>query len=223
MKDNRLSWYSYLEIICLVSFFLLGSVPVHGQISIYTNEKDYLETLASLGYKSFKEGFEEDTVWGNVRSPDSALSVTSQSLLWTSNHPQTNDISTSPGAAISGNWGIYDPVHGLATGYSQQCDVETPPSHCLFSDGLRGTVAPGMGQLSGIGGWFTGMAGAKIIVILNQTTEIELGKLGKNKVQFFGVIHSAGFTSFQLVEVEGKVGDKMLIFADDFTFGLLKP
>ena len=143
--------------------------------------------------------------------------------MWTSNHPQTNDISTSPGAAISGEWGIYDPVHGLATGYSQKCDIEDPPTHCLFSDGLRGTVAPGIGLLSGIGGWVSGMAGAKIIVILNQTIEIELGKLGKDGVQFFGVIQSAGFRSFQLVEVEGKVGDKMLIFADDFIFGLLQP
>ena len=38
------------------------------QVTKYTDEAAYLAALATLGYSTFQEGFENDAVWGSVRS-----------------------------------------------------------------------------------------------------------------------------------------------------------
>jgi len=62
------------------------------------HESAYLAKLAELGYSTFQEGF-EGAAWNVARSPDSVNSVTSQGIVWTSNHTATNNIATGSGPA----------------------------------------------------------------------------------------------------------------------------
>jgi hypothetical protein len=183
-------------------------------------EAPYLAKLTALGYRAFREGF-EGTAWDSVRSvfdsPTSAPSITSMGITWTSNHPGTNDITTGPGPARTGLWGGYDPGHGYATGSKTECDVDTPPIHCLYYDGLSGRMATGGNALLGVGGYITGFYGSNIAILLDGAS-YNVGWLPDAGHQFFGVIDATGggFTSFEFRELDGKIGQKKLIFTDDF-------
>ena len=66
-------------------------------------EAPYLAKLGELGYRNFQEGFENDAVWGSVRSPSTALSVLSQGITWQTNHPDppaSNEITADTSADI---------------------------------------------------------------------------------------------------------------------------
>jgi hypothetical protein len=182
----------------------------------------YLAKLAAAGYNTFQEGFEDDLVWGSVRQPNTAPSVSSQGVKWETNHPAppaSNEITTGMGAAYSGLWGVYDPNHGYATGTAGECDVDNPPDHCWFKDGVTGTREAGYSTLYAVGGYFTGSQ-PKLVVILDGGAPITLGLLSTPGHQFFGVIDSAGFTTFRFEETSGKLGQNRFVFADDFRFGM---
>jgi len=111
--------------------------------TVYTcwKEMPYLAKVAELGYSNFQEGFENDAAWGSAREPNTAASVSSHGIIWQSNHPATNGITTGSGPARTGQWGIYDPDHGYATGTPAECDITNPPTYCLLKDGFTGTRA----------------------------------------------------------------------------------
>jgi hypothetical protein len=88
-------------------------------------EVAYLRKLAKHGYGVFYEGF-ESTAWDVARPPVTVPSVTTQDITWTSNHPDTNNITTGSGPARTGNWGAFDSNHGVATGVSGNCDIDNP-------------------------------------------------------------------------------------------------
>jgi hypothetical protein len=181
-------------------------------------EGPYLAKLGELGYGTFQEGFEDDAAWGSVRRPNTALSVVSQGIAWQTNYPDppvSNGITTGDGPALTGLWGVYDPVHGFATGTPEGCNIPSPD--CLFRDGFTGTRQPGESTLYGVGGYFTGQAQPKLVMILDGGTPIALGGLFAGGEQFFGVIDIAGFTSFRVEETDGKIGQERYVFADDFT------
>ena len=192
------------------------------------NEAAYLAKLAELGYSTFQEGFEDDAAWGGVRSPSTALSVLSQGITWQTNHPDppaSNEITTGPGPARTGSWGVYDPNHGYAPWTTEQCDIipepPVPPPECLLKDGFTGTRQAGETTLYGAGGYFTGLAQPKLVMILDGGTPIPLGFVPVGDIQFFGVIDTAGFTTFRVEETDGKMGQFRFVFGDDFTFGTL--
>ncbi len=195
------------------------------------NRADYLAQLQSLTTDTFVEGFESDAVWGAARTTGTVTrpvintqpSVTSKGIVWTTNHPLTNGISTSSGAARSGSWGVYDPKHGSASGSVVSCDVDNPPEPCLFHDGVTGTLVDGEPRLLGAGGFFSGFFGANIAVVLDDRTQVELAKLTGTGHQFMGVISTAPFRKFQFREMDGKLGQALNISADDFTFGAAPP
>ena len=183
-------------------------------------EAPYLAKIGDLGYGTFLEGFEDDAAWGLVREPNTAPSVVSQGIAWQTNYPDppvSNEITTGEGPARTGMWGVYDPNHGYATGTSTECDVDVPPLGCLFNDGFTGTRQPGESTLYGVGGYFTGQAQPKLVMILDGGMPLALGQLLVGGHQFFGVIDTAGFTSFRVEETDGKVGQERYVFADDFT------
>ena len=196
-----------------------------GGPTVYTcwMEAAYLAKLAELGIGTFQEGFEDDAAWGSVRYSNTAPSVVSQGIEWRTNHPDppaSNEITTGGGAARTGLWGIYDPDHGYATGTSVECDINNPPEHCLYRDGVTGAaLGAGGGTLYGVGGFFTGTDGANLALILDSDPPIGLGKISVGTEQFFGVINTAGFSTFRFEEVDGKVGQQRLVFADDFSIG----
>jgi hypothetical protein len=184
-------------------------------------EAPFLEKLAGLGYASFQEGFENDAVWGAARTPLTAPSVVSQGIRWETNHPDppaSNEITTGSGPARTGLWAVFDPDHGYATGTPTECDVDTPPTHCLLKDGFTGNNVPGESPLYGVGGYFTGAAQPNLVVILDGGPPVSLGPLYVGGHQFFGVIDTGGLTSFRFEETDGKLGQARLVFADDFTF-----
>ena len=184
-------------------------------------ESEFLAKLSELGYGTFQEGFEDDRAWTSARSPHTALSVLSQEITWESNHPAPpaeNQITTGPGPARSGGWGVFDPEHGYATGTELQCDTDNPPEHCLFKDGFTGIRQTGKGRLYAAGGYFTGAAMPKLVMILDGSAPIALGSV-PNGFQFYGVVHTLGFETFRIEETDGKIGQERFVFADDFTFG----
>lgn len=186
------------------------------QIFSCWHESAYLAKLAELGYNTFQEGF-EGAVWNVARSPDSVNSVISQGIVWTSNHPATNNLTTGSGPARTGDYGVFDPNHGVATGTPTECDVDTPPADCLYHDGFSGSTLPGVTALHGVGGYITGISGANPAIILDGTTQVGFSQVFN--FQFIGVIdaNATGFTSFEIRELDGKVGQALFIFGDDFT------
>jgi PKD repeat protein len=184
-------------------------------------ESSYLVKLAELGYSTFQEGI-EGAEWDVARSPVSVASVTSMGIEWTSNHP-TNNITTGTGPARTGVYGVYDPSHGFATGSVDDCDVDNPdPLTCLLYDGFSGTRVGGVSVLHGAGGYITGSSGANVS-ITHGATQTDFGALPDSSFQFFGVIDDRppGFSSFEFRELDGKVGQELFIFGDDFTFGII--
>jgi hypothetical protein len=148
----------------------------------------------------------------------------SQGIIWQSNHPDppaSNEITTGGGAATGGTmWGVYDPEHGYATGTSGECDINDPPEHCLYKDGVTGVREPGAGPLYGVGGFFTSTGdGANLTLILDAGAPIGLGRVIVGTEQFYGVIDTAGFSTFRIEEIDGKVGQSRYVFADEFSFG----
>ena len=189
-------------------------------------EFPYVGKLSELGFGTFQEGFESDATWGSARSPSTAPSVFSQGIEWMTNHPDppaSNEITTGSGPARTGLWGVYDPEHGYATGTSTECDVDVPPTYCLFKDGFTATNEPGETPLYGVGGYFTGAAQPNLVVILDGGPPISLGRIYVGDHQFFGVIDTGGLTSCRFEETDGKIGQARLVFADDFTFAQSGP
>ena len=195
----------------------LSACDAGPQIISCWHETAFLAKLSELGYSTFQEGF-ETAAWDIARSPASANSVTSQGIAWTSNHTATNNITTGNGPARNGNYGVFDPNHGVATGTPTQCDIDNPPAHCLYHDGFSGSTLPGMTALHGVGGYITGTYGAKPAIVLDGTTEVGFGPVFN--FQFIGVIDTSasGFTHFEFRELDGKIGQALFIFGDDFTF-----
>jgi hypothetical protein len=187
------------------------------------HENSYRAKLSeSPSYNLFLEGF-EGAAWTGVRSPDTgttitAPSITNNGITWTTNHPATNEITTGSGAARTGAWGGFDPNHGFAAPGTLpgDCDVDNPPVECRPYDGLSGSGT----ALHGVGGYFSGTTGANIAIILDgdEVNQIGVGSLPDVGNHFFGVIDTtvAGFTGFEFRELDGKVGQQLLVFGDDF-------
>ncbi|NOQ87872.1 MAG: hypothetical protein GQ550_03025 [Gammaproteobacteria bacterium] len=178
------------------------------------HETPYRAKLIELGYNNlFIESF-EGAEWDVARSPSTAPSVQSKGITWTTNHPDTNEISTSSGPVRTGMWAVYDPNHGVATGTTAECDVDNPPVHCLPYDGFSGSM-PGPDVLYGVGGYISGFTGANVDIILDGTPH-NGGNVPGPGHHFMGVIDTAGFNAFEFRELDGKVGQFLYIFGDDF-------
>ena len=207
MKANRTTAAA-----CLVGAMVLVLAPsARAQVTTYQDEATYLAALAAIpGAGTILEGFEDAGTWGAARFPSTAASVTSQGIAWTANNA-TSRITTSGGAAQTGNWGVFALPHGITTG-----DPNAPQR-----DGFIGTWTA-VGTLIGAGGWVTtSTPGAEIRFALDGTEVTFASPVLLGGFKFFGAINPAGFTAFEVFEVQGTVQDQKLIFADDFTFGVL--
>ncbi|MEN8008519.1 MAG: Ig-like domain-containing protein [Candidatus Krumholzibacteriota bacterium] len=188
-------------------------------------ETAFLALAADLGYYSNTESF-EGPAWDGVRTPYSAPSVTNLGVRWTSNFPDapgSNPISTTSGPPRTGMWAVFDPQHGYAEGTPGICDVDNPPAACLYHDGFTGEVVAGGAPLVGVGGYVNGTHGANVAIIIDDTVMYPGGPVFNH--QFFGVIDTrpAGFNRFSFEEQDGKIGQALYIFGDDFTFLTTEP
>jgi hypothetical protein len=172
----------------------------------YTDEAAYLDAIGLLGTPTLFEGFEDDAVWGNVRSTivggtHTAPSVAANGITWTSNNT-VSQVTTGPGAARTGDWGFFTLPHGdYANG---------------IGDGFRLSAST---NLVAAGGWVeTNTPFAEINLVLDGSTVLDFGDptIGTTPL-FFGVVDTAGFLSIEFLEIEGTIDDQKYIFADDFT------
>jgi len=206
--------------------------------TVYTDEASYLSALASLGYASIKESFENDTVWADSRnsipSPGSTPSVISQGIVWTSNYAQNNIATgTVGGSAPDGTFAIYSLPHGLTNDSGSYCDTaEDPdiPIECFQNDGLKITSEVG-DTLYAFGGRVDSNTGIPKITFLldgvdingNNTDNID-NWMREGDVaddwSFVGVIDTDGFLTGEIRELRGKDFQQVLLFADDFTIGV---
>jgi len=211
---------------------------VSAEPTVYLDQDEFINALASMGLTPIHEGFESEAAWGSVRSSvvggtASAPAISHLGVHWAANN-LSSEITTGAGPARSGDWGFYSLPHGSYTQPDPGADCFVP-GEC--GDGWRGTSIDG--EFVAIGGWFeTNTPPAKLGVYLGDYPDnpIDLGEICdppgsenciSNSVmtvqhQFWGVVEPAGFAQFEFRELEGKLeiggGDIKYIFADDFWF-----
>ena len=187
-----------------------------GDPIICADEASFQDKLVELGYRSFREGFENDGTW----SAAPAQSIASGAVTWTSNHGGTNKIATSGGSARTGSRGVFSLPHGAPNGV--ECDHNPGRIQKCSYDGFIGTAPAG---LFAVGGWlFSNSGGAEIQFVLDGSKATAIGfddALLTNQHRFFGVIRTQSFTTFEIRETEGSPVDQEFFFADDFTFGVV--
>jgi hypothetical protein len=100
-----------------------------------------------------------------------------------------------------------------------------PAETCLFHDGFSGSLLPGEDDLHGVGGFITGFHGSNISIILDGVVDINFGNIPGNQYQFLGLVDNstAGFRSFKFIEMDGKIGQRFMIWGDDFTLAFVPP
>jgi len=200
-----------VKALLMVALFIGVASVSHAERFFYLDEATYLSDLAALGSSTFQEGFEDDGAWGTVRSTisggtNTAPIITSMGISWTPNNPNS-EITTGQGPARTGLWGFYELPHGD------------------FGNGVTdGWIGTSQDPLWGVGGWIeTNTPFAEVEMILDGDT-LNLVDFGDHLVttqhQFFGVIDTNGFTTFEVREIEGTLEDQKFIFSDDYTFGL---
>jgi len=186
------------------------------QFATFLDETAFLNSLAAQGFDATVESFEDDAIWGSVRSGvvggnHTAAFINSMGIEWTGNNA-ISGVTTSTGPPRTGLWGFYELPHGS---YSTGIDCHLP-GNC--TDGFIGTSSP---ALFGVGMWLTASGSAKVELILDGNRIAGFGNNSSvgNAHTFFGVIDPQGFHSFEVHELEGTQEDSKLLFADDITFG----
>jgi hypothetical protein len=175
-------------------------------------EQAYLAKAAELGLSAVVESFEDDSAWAATRSPSTAPTAVSQDITWASNFA-FNNVTTGGGPARSGSWGFYSLPHG---------DQSGAPGDRIY-DGFTGSAAS-PDSLLGVGGWLVAsQVGARVDLIVTHdggaTTTAGFPDHGLTvSHRFFGLIDTAGFTSFEVVETDGTVNQPFFVFGDDFSF-----
>ncbi|PLX89831.1 MAG: hypothetical protein C0619_10405, partial [Desulfuromonas sp.] len=216
MTIKRLWWLSLCLLLILSSSGLAAT-------TVYTDETAFLNDFSVLipgSYQTIDEGFENNLVWSSTRSPAGATSITSQNIVWTTNHQDTVNpslVTTGLGPARSGLWGAYALPHGNPDRNEDipTCDVDVVPPDCLMHDGLTAQGATGQ-TIYAVGFWYSGTPFGTLGIYLDGVQE-HTDILPEDIPRFVGVIDTLGFTSVELRELEGKTGNEKLVFFDDFT------
>lgn len=199
-------------------------------VTVYVSYTEFIAAVDALGLERIRESFEDDAVWGHVRTSIvdgemTAPSVTNLGLTWRANNPD-GEVTTGEGPVFIGTWGFFTLPHGS---YLTGTDCHLP-GNC--GDGWRVTSDQ---PLYALGGWIeTNTPPAKIGLYLGPGlgSPVDLGETcdpdGMNcsdnailstQHQFYGVIVPDGVSEFEVRELEGKKEDAKYISADEFAFG----
>jgi len=181
-----------LEVLVAVSL----AVPADAQSLTYTDEASFLAALAAQGIRPVREDFEGAT-WSSFRTTaagaHTASAVTSQGVTWTALHAVTTGDQVG-----RGGWAIFDHVGGDPDGLFGQSSV----------------------ALQAVGGWFTTNTPFTDLAVLIDGVRADGAVLQiDTQYRFLGVIVPAGFTRFEIRDLESSSLDPRHWFADDFTFG----
>ena len=211
-----------------VAMMLLSISTAHAEREGYTDRATFLAELQAMGYDTVQEGFESDAVWGHVRTTVvggtmTAPAVSNRGITWAANNANS-EITTSEGAALTGQWGVYSYPHG---NFLAGTDCHLPVT---CGDGFVGT---GDSPVVAVGGWVdTNTPFAKLGMFIDGdfADPVDFGETCQpggedctdNAIigttpEFFGFIDPAGFDTFEFRELEGTAEDQKLIFADAFT------
>ena len=191
--------------------FTVSSGGGTGQ-AIYTDRATFLAAVAAQGWSTTNESF-EDPLW--PRTPTTAASVSNLGLTWTGNHPG-NGLTTGSGPAVEGQFGFFELPHGNYT-TGMNCNT---PGNC--TDGW--IVSADAAQFVAAGMWIdcnAGTAGIQFLLDGDFANPVDFGAqaiLPAGSLRFFGVIDTAGFTSLEVHDTEGKAEDAAFIFGDLFSF-----
>lgn len=164
----------------------------------YSDEATYLAKISELGYGTIFEGFEDDGTWGGTRitnlgTTGGASSVTSQGLTWST--ASSLGIGTHANYGFnSSTWGIFD------------VDKAGAPDEVYAVTSSQ--------ALGAVGGWFKPWTASAISINLLDGTVENFSTSVVNGWNFFGVIETNGFDSFNLTS-NGEWG------ADAFTIANL--
>jgi hypothetical protein len=175
---------------------LLTESSTFAVVNSYIDESQYLAAVAAAGYDALVEDF-EGAAWDPYRTtnpfdPQAAPTVTSQGITWSGN----DQLSTNTNWGRNGSWGVFTIFGGTST---------------------PDTLAGASGQtLYGVGGWVNVNpdGGGDIAILINGQVVADRN-IGAGH-QFIGVIDTAGFTSFEIVDLEQQTAWG----ADDFTFAV---
>lgn len=183
------------------------SASARAQVMTFTDEAAFLAALAAQSIPTVHEGFEDNAIWGGVRSSivggaHTAPSIHGQGVTWIPSTPNS-EITTGTGPALGGLYGFYqfphgDPVNGINDGFGGIGDV----------------------PMVAIGGWIeTNTPPAKVELSLDGVA-VHFGGPTFLSTQhaFFGAIDLSGFSQFEFLETEAMPGDWKLMFSDDFTY-----
>ena len=107
----------------------------HAVVMTYTDEAAYLNDLLGFQYSALLEGFEGDA-WSVARLPETAPSVASLGVTWTSNNG-TSEVTTGGGPARTGSWGFFSAPHGDFDQHDPPSKDCTSPGNC--GDGFAGS------------------------------------------------------------------------------------
>jgi hypothetical protein len=188
-----------------------------GPVQVFLDEALYLAGLAARGLVPVQQNFEDEAIWGAVRTTiaggaQTAPLIDNLGVTWESLYAET-DVTTSEGAARTGLWGFYASPHGNFDA-GPQCDV---PRAC--GDGFRGT---GHDLMFGVGAWLdTNTPFAKVELSVDGVVIDDL--IIGTQPAFLGVLVEQGFHTFDFLEVEGVRSDAKLIFTDDVTVAMSVP
>jgi hypothetical protein len=196
----------------LLGALALGPLSAAGEVLVFDDEAAYRAAAASRGYAIVEEGFEDDAVWGDLRSTiadgsHTAPSVASQGVVYAANNASSG-VTTGPGPARTGEWGFFELPHGdFASG---------------ISDGWL--ISAAAGPLFGVGAWIeTNTPFAELGLLVGGEQPVDLpNPLLDSTPRFFGVIDTAGMAFLELKEVEAQ-DELEFLFADDFTVALPEP
>ncbi len=185
--------------------------PVLAVPTVYTDEALYLSDLASMGYVTASDGFENDNFWGLLEpfATTTVADVTSRGVTWTG---LGGGVDVRRFSVRTGEWAL-----------------ESSPAGSPF-DGFLATAEEPM---FGFGGWVrAGNAGTSgfndVSIFLNgSATPLDVTAFGST-YQFVGVIDPAGISTVQfetepVQPPEPGSGDPIdpskTIYLDDLTFG----
>ena len=204
---------------------LLFALPAQAEVAVYccdaTAEAQYVTDLAALNVDQIKESFESGP-WVAARSaigntPPAVPSVTSQGVTW-----YRDGVYDPPG-----DYGKYDgETYGLRTTqaggavhhgqWQMYASVITGTTHAWPEDGFSLTSAVPM---FGVGGWYEGHRSQ--LVLATDNGPVDVNDLPLDNIhKFVGFIDPAGFTTLD-VRTETELNEAVLLWADDFTIGVL--
>lgn len=205
MKNHAIRW----SVCSILLLLLVGSADAAR--FVYNDRASYISDLTTFGYSRLQEGFEDDAVWGSVRSTIpggtfTAESITSMGITWSSNNP-ISEVTTGGGPARTGLWGFYQLPHGD------------------YAQGIHdGWVVTSVEPMYAFGGWIdTNTPFAEIDFVLDGDTTNPVDFVDPilgTYFKFFGVIDTDGFFSAEVRELEGAPDEMKFIYCDDVTIGL---